>query len=332
MGTRTRLFMQFALIFALLLIFHAPLIAQSNIKEGDRKNAQPTQIIEKEQKVKSEHTPLSEDQILQAIDQALKQGDNDIASQYMCYLLGNISEEPVKTQKIADKIMAIPEYEAFNKEYPEYAHEVEIAKLRTLGYFGDYAGVKDYVINSLNLDIPGIQVTAARILLSWGEWDMAAPIICKYEAYDAFQRYNDDRAVPLLEKAINSGSWQGRIFAAAALFYSYGDSAAYPQVALDILMNAPINTTDEDINRAKFMALQQVPKFNLTEALPGLIRLSQDTARGIGATAVGYIVDLGAMGNQVAIQALSEIKINNPNADIREIANYGLNKISQDKK
>lgn len=120
--------------------------------------------------------------------------------------------------------------------------------------------------------------------------------------------------------------------AAAALFYTYGDSTKYPQVALDIILNAPINTDDEDINAAKYLALQQVAGFNLVDALPGLIRLAQDTARGISPNAVGYLVDLGGMGHQEAIQALTDIKDQHANANIREIAKNGLTKIEQQKK
>ncbi|UCE67570.1 MAG: hypothetical protein JSU85_06040, partial [Candidatus Zixiibacteriota bacterium] len=190
----------------------------------------------------------------------------------------------------------------------------------------------EYVVNSLENQVPKIRTTAAGTLLSWGEWDLASPVICEYEAYGLFQRYKDIRAVPLLEEAVKSGSWPGRIFAAAALFYSYGDSTKYPQVSLDIILNAPINTDDEDINRAKYLALAQVSRFNLVEALPGLIRMAQDTARGISPTAVGYLVDLGGMGHQEAAQALIDIRDHHSDANVREIAKNGLLKIEQNKK
>ncbi len=136
----------------------------------------------------------------------------------------------------------------------------------------------------------------------------------------------------MLEEAVKSGSWQGKIFAAAALYYTYGDSTKYPQVALDIILNAPINTEDENTNRAKYLALSQVARFNLVEALPGLIRLAQDTAQGISPKAVGYLVDLGGMGYQEAIAALVDIKDHHSDANIREIANNGLLKLEEEKK
>jgi hypothetical protein len=276
----------------------------------------------------------TEEQVLRAIDRIISHGDNNITADELGFFMADFSTyvDSVKSQKIAQKIMDIPELEAFNNEYPEYAYEVTCSKLRILSHFEEFLGVHDYVVNCLENQIPKIQTAAAATLLSWGEWDLAAPVICKYETYTMFQRHKDNRAIPLLEDAVKNGSWPGRIFAAAALFYSYGDSTKYPQVALDIILNAPINTEDEDINRAKYLALQQVARFNLVEALPGLIRMARDTARGISPIAVGYLVDLGGMGHQQATQAVIDIRDHHSDANIREIANNGLLKLEEEKK
>jgi HEAT repeat protein len=236
-----------------------------------------------------------------------------------------------KSQRVAQKLIDLPESWNVN-DSTTAPYPITIAKLSILRHFKDYVGVREYVINSLDHQSSQVQIAAASTLLSWDEWELAAPVICRNEAYIEFQMHRDDRAIPLLEEATRNGGWQGRIFAAAALFYTYGDSARYPQVALDIILNAPININDENTNRAKFLALDQVARFNLTQALPGLIRMAQDTARGISAKAVSYLVDLAGMGHSEATQALLDIKENHPNANVRAIARHGLTKLEQEQK
>lgn len=314
----TKMITALSMLIALILIC-GPLFAQRGNNMEDRRKEEGRLIQERQ--------PIpTEGQVLRAIDEIISRGDNELTSFELVKFLASLSGyiDSIKTQKIANKIMNIPELKTFNEEYPKYAHETEGAKLRALGHMAEFSGVREYVLESLRSQIPQIRGAAARTLLIWGEWDLAAPVICEYEAYSLFQAYKDDRAIPLLEEAVKSGSWQGRIFAAAALFYSYGDSIKYPQVALDIILNAPINTDDEDINRAKYLALQQVRRFNLVEALPGLIRMAQDTARGISPTAVGYLVDLSNMGNKEAKEALIDICDNHADDDIREIARKGI--------
>jgi len=277
---------------------------------------------------------LSEEEWIRELDRIQALGDNDIAEQEMCQFLVSFAEYGASSGyvKLLQRIMEVPEFESFNELFPQYAYQFSCARLRFLSHFRDYAGVREFVLKAMESQLPHIQPEAAATLLAWGEWDLAAPVICKYEAYHLFQIHRDERAIPLLEEAVRSGSWQERILAAAALFYTYGDSTKYPQVALDIILNAPVNSTDLSTNRAKYMALAQVIRFNLTEALPGLVRLAQDTARGIAPTAVGYLVDLGAMGHPEATQALIDIKERHANANIREIARNGLLKLEEEQK
>ncbi len=308
------------LVIMALLVLYSPLFAQK--KPADRKSGE-------RQRIQEQPRVPSEEQVLHSLDEIISRGDNESTSFALVSFLANFSGyvDSVKTQKIANKIMNIPELKAFNEEYPKYAHETEAAKLRALGQMAEFSGVSEYILEALNSEIASIQTVAASILLSWSKWGIAAPVIYENEAYNFFQDYRDERAIPLLEEAVRSGSWQGRIFAAAALYYTYGDSTKYPQVALDIILNAPINTEDENTNRAKYLALSQVARFNLVEALPGLIRLAQDTAQGISPKAVGYLVDLGGMGYPEATQALIDIKEHHANANIREIAKNGLLKL-----
>lgn len=311
-------------VITALLMLYSPLFAQ--IKPADRKTLK--------QRPPQEKPNYTEEEVIGWIDREISDCQNPGKG---CFETGLYQYAEIavslKSDKIVQKILDVPESESFNEEYPEYAYDVTKGKVIALRLLKDFLGVREYVIQSVDHQSPKVQIAAASTLLSWGEeWELAAPVICKTEAYIVFRENKDDRAIPLLEEATKNGSWQGRIFAAAALFYSYGDSTKYPQVALDIILNAPINTEDEDINRAKYLALQQVARFNLVEALPGLIRLTQDTARGIAPNAVGYLIDLSGMGYPEATQALADIKEHHSNANIREIARNGLLKLEEEKK
>ena len=271
---------------------------------------------------------------LNYLDEMLTWGKDGPAVESICLELSGVAKLALTLQsaKMVQKIIDIPEFKSFNEQYPEYAFDVTEAKIRALGGFENYPGVREFVMQSLDHKSSGVQLVAASCVIGWGEWDLGAPIICRQEAYIVFQSRKDERAIPLLEDAVINGSWQGRIYAAAALFYTYGDSTKYPEVALDIILNAPINTDDENINRAKYLALQQVPRFNLLEALPGIIRNARDDDYGISSQAVGHLLHFSALGYQEATQVLMDIRDHHSNASIREQAKHGLLKLEQEQK
>jgi hypothetical protein len=292
-------------LFIALLMLYSPLLGQP--KPADRTTGKhiPTE---------TEADPMAgwtEQQLLEFLDKAASEKYIDFGSGLYRYAERAVE---LKSEKIARRIL----------EFPEYEDGITEAKLGALALLKNYPGVHDYVINSLNIRSRAIQATAAATLLSWGEWDIAAPVICKTEAYIVFQDHKDDRAVPLLEDATENGSWQGRIYAALALAITYGDSTRLPQVALDIILNAPVNTDDEDINRAKYLALQEVPRFNLMEALPGIIRNAHSDDFLVSSQAVGYLLHFADLGYQEATETLIDIKENHPDASIREQAKHAL--------
>jgi hypothetical protein len=292
--------------------------------------AQTDQIKDKNHRENlSEQVPgrvPTEQELIDHLDRILAKGDIDIAEMNLYNFLVQFGKYDTGRGyvKFVQKVMEIPEFDSWNREHPDNAYEMSVTRLRILKKCKDYPGVQDFVIQASKSENPQIQCEAAATLLDWGNWDMAAPIIRKFEGYSLFQRYKDNRAIPLLENAVKTGSWQGRIMAAAALFYTYGDSTKYPQAALDIILHAPINTDDMNINRAKFLALDQVARFNLKEALPGLIRLAQDTAEGISPKCVERLVDLSGMGYSEATEALNDIKDHHSDPRIREFAKQGL--------
>jgi hypothetical protein len=276
----------------------------------------------------------SEDELIQELESLLARGDNIITMEGLDFFMQLFVKYDSDRgyARLVQRIMDIPEFDNFNQQYPDQAYKFSSLRLRMLTHFEDYPGVREFVIRTLEGPISHLQCAAAATLLMWDEWELAAPVICRYEAYHLFQIHRDERAIPILEEAVKNASWHGRLFAAAALFYTYGDSSKYPQAALDVILNAPINTNDKTTNCAKFLALDQVARFDLTQALPGLIRMAQDTAQGISPKATGYLVDLARMGHSEAFQALIDIKDNHPDVKIREFAKNGLLKIEQQQK
>lgn len=313
-------------VFIALLMLYSPLLAQ--VKTNDRQ--QKGQSSRPEQPKPMEG--WTEEDGLNFIDMLLAEGDNEIGVESICLDMSALAElaATLQSEKIVQKILDIPVYKSFNEKYPEYAFDITIAKIRALSGFKDFPGVQEFVMQSLDHQSSRVQIVAASCILGWGEWAIGAPIICKHEAYIVFQSRKDERAVPLLEDAAKNGSWQGRIYAAAALFHTYGDSTLLPEVALDIILNAPVNTDDKDINRAKTLALQEVPRFNLLEALPGIIRNAHDDNYGISSKAVGYLLHFSDLGYQEATQTLMDIRDRHPNASIREKAKHGLLKSEQE--
>lgn len=307
-----------------LLVLYSPLFAQK--KPADRKTLK--------QRPPQEKPKYTEEEVIGWIDREISDCQNPGKG---CFETGLYQYAEIavslKSHKIVQKILDVPESESFNEKHPEYAYDVTKAKVIALRLLKDFLGVREYVIQSVDHQSPKVQIAAASTLLFWGEeWELAAPVICKTEAYIVFRENKDERAVPLLEEAVKNGSWQGRIYAASALFSTYGDSTKLPQVALDIILNAPINTDDEDINRAKYLALQNVPRFNLLEALPGIIRIAHDDDYGISSKAVGYLLHFSDLGYQDATETLIDIRDNHPNASIREQAKHCLLKLEQEQK
>ena len=127
-----------------------------------------------------------------------------------------------------------------------------------------------------------------------------------------------------LESAAKNGNWKGRFCASAALFYTYGDSATFPDVVLDVILNAPINDDNEEVDWAIYSALRQVPVFNLVSALPGIIRLVRSNDAGIRSLAVGLLVHLSKVGYGDATNALIDVRDNHPDTHLREQAQKGL--------
>jgi len=308
-------------VFMAFIFIFDPLFAQEKTDMDQRMRTQPPP------RSSEPNEDYTEEQALNYIDKTQTTAERNVVTLALCSQMYSFAEFALKinSEKIVQRILDIPEFEAYNEKNPQYAYDVTEAKIRALRILKNFAGIKEYVKQSLDHPSPRVQIAAASTLLSWGEeWELAAPIICNHGAYIEFQQNKDERAVPLLENAVINGSWKGRLYAAAALYYTYGDSAKYPEVALDIILNTPANTADEDIIWAKHHALRLVPKFNLESSLPGLCRLAYDDDFVTSSMAVGHLVHLSSIGYQEATQTLIDVKNNHPDAGVREQAKKGL--------
>ena len=80
----------------------------------------------------------------------------------------------INSEKVAQMILEVPELIIEDDEHPENAYSLMKEKIRALRLLKDFPGVREYVLKSLNHEFPQIQVSAASVLLSWGEkWELA---------------------------------------------------------------------------------------------------------------------------------------------------------------
>ena len=262
--------------------------------------------------------PWTEERALRLISNMYewdKEGDYASIYDFMTALHGALLE--IKSDRVVQEIL----------KFPENRKNVVEAKLLALRHSNENPGVKDYMVKTLENENRSIKTRAASILLDWGDWEPALPVIVDNEAYMILQMVKDDRAIPYLKEALTTGSWQGRIYAAAALFHAYGDSTAYPDVALDIVNNAPLNTSDETIIRAKYLAIQAVGKFNLMSSVPALVRLAFDNAERIQRMATSALGHFKRVGSLEALKGLEKIASENQNGRIRSLATSEINRV-----
>lgn len=292
------------------LMLYSPLFAQ--IKPADR------EILKKRPPETKPFEGWTEEDGLNFLDEMLIKGESEQEFSAMIQAIIYLAElaASLQSEKMVQKILELPEFKSY-----QFA-EAKVIALRVLK---DFPGVREYVIQSLDHQSSRVQIAAASTLLSWGEeWELAAPVICKYEAYLEFQQNKDERALPLLEDAVKNGSWNGRISAVSALCYTYGDTIKYMKFALDIMMSTPLNTDDEELNRAKHWALIHAPWYTWEPIIPGLCRLAYDDKFYLRSKAVDNLAQYSGRGFQEAKLALREIMDNHPDENIREQAKKGL--------
>jgi len=165
-----------------LLVFYSPLLAQR--KPADRR-------MGKQLPAPPERQPFegwTEERFLDHLDKLKSDIENPATSagtvEYLGSQFHSIAEKAASlgSELAVQKILAIPDSYSFNQSFPESAFDIPVSKLMALRVLKDFPGVREYVIESLHHQSGLVQIAAASTLLSWGEWDLAAPVICRNES------------------------------------------------------------------------------------------------------------------------------------------------------
>ena len=210
------------------------------------------------------------------------------------------------------------------------------AKMWALSPFKDNPAAHACVIETLQNPEPQIQKHAATVLFYWDEWELAIPIIHKYGYYEGLgygkTYFRDPRLIPILQEgARSSPSWEGRTLAAYYL-QNYGDSTTIVEVSKDVVMNAPMNTDDNSVARAKYTALRTLARYQIADAVSGIARLANDQNTLVRITVVDMLELYAYNGIEEARQALERIAQENADPNTRETAKAAVSRIGNREK
>ena len=209
---------------------------------------------------------LDEDYCLKKIDELTKEDQSDEGNvEWIISCLPVYGENAARhnSEKIKSKLL----------DFPVNNSCVGASKVFALQYIMHMEGVIDYILSQLSSDNPGIQRSAARAVIKYGgEWNLVEPIIRKNEMYGVLGVYRVTEAIPPLQEAVKSGSWNGKINAAYAL-RELGFPDVHKQTAEDILKNAPISN-DRLILRPVHMAITIARKEQMTYLAPDIYRFN----------------------------------------------------------
>jgi len=244
---------------------------------------------------------------------------------------------PISSQDIYEDLLHASEVGAEQKsnaiaqaivDFPIFSEDPYIgeAKMMALAHFEENPGVRECVVQALENPEPVVQKAAAGVLYRWGEWDLAVPIIHKYGNYDAIRGKRDPRVIPVFQEGARTSTWEGRTLAAYYLQY-FGDSTTIVEVSKDVVLNAPMDTDDNSIARAKYTALRTLARYHLTDAVSGIARLANDQSTLVRITAVDMLELYAYNGIEEAYQALKTIAEENADPNLRGTAKVALENI-----
>ena len=144
-------------VITVFFVIYSPLFAQ--IKPADRKTLK--------QRPPQEKPKYTEEEVIGWIDREISDCQNPGKG---CFETGLYQYAEIavslKSHKIVQKILDVPESESFNEKYPKYAYDVTKGKIIALRLLKDFLGVREYVIQSLDHISPKVQIAAASTLLS----------------------------------------------------------------------------------------------------------------------------------------------------------------------
>lgn len=184
--------------------------------------------------------------------------------------------------------------------------------LKIYGWF--YTAAKhEYMRNMLSDSV--LRETAAAIIIQWGDWDLAAPILADYGRYGALGR--DPRAIPFLEAGVVSPDPKKRFSAALFLRDFFGDDRYILPVMRGILSLDP-NPMYLNLKSNGMAILRK-------SGDPADLSLLADVARsnpepGLRQHACLMVLNSAQEGNLTALDLLFSISENSIDMSVREQA------------
>ena len=198
-------------------------------------------------------------------------------------------------------------------------------KIYACRYSKDYPGVTNFIVQNLNSDIKNNRISAANVLVQWGIYDISFPVLQKENNFQIFNKINVPEAYTMLKETTKKGSWEGKINAAYALFYSLNDTSILIETALDVVKNASTKTNDKSNSRAQYLGMRIIARFNDDSLIPEIAKLAESESKLVRIESVGMLGNFKRKGSLEALKALEKIAAENPDPKIRQDALYQLN-------
>ena len=160
-----------------------------------------------------------------------------------------------------------------------------------------------------------LDVLAAKTLIRWGDWSVAAPILEKHGLYEDLAV--DQRAIPVLYRTLNSRDLVRRLRAANVL-YSKLDKPDSLHIVARKVLSLPSATRGPTVTK---LAVDLLARGAGPADLASLEHIVvTDTSRWSRLGAFGAIVTLAFGGDSTALTQLETISRLCPDADIRDRA------------
>lgn len=178
-------------------------------------------------------------------------------------------------------------------------------------------------LRSLITHRDSLQVSAAQTLIKWGDWEYAAPVLESRGMYEDLAY--DQRAIPVLYRALQSSDLVRRLTAAEVLYTKLQKADSLHYVVRQVLALPPFERTAAVTKRAVDLIARDAGTADL-EALTHVV--VTDTGRWAKLSAFSAITTIAFTGDSVALAQLQTIRQTCPDAEIRERA-YGYVKAAR---
>jgi hypothetical protein len=188
----------------------------------------------------------------------------------------------------------------------------------------------DTVMNWLEtyLRDSAVVIQAATVLLRWGDWDIAAPVLIAREAYEPLAQFGGSRTESFIREGALHGSPMGRLYAACALAQYFNDHSLLSPTAREIIQAYSAAQPGEDtLNSARlidgaYTVLQENTSAADLDLFMAGVGSRFNIVRG---NAFRGLMTLAREGNNAATQEIRRLRDYSPFQDVRERAAMGMN-------